>query len=245
MRRITLLIIVLIPVFAFSEGNTSNDSFNKAKKNLLNKVYHDHRFSFYCGCPFDRRENVIPSGKVSFKKRTQRTGRVEWDHVVPAQAFGRSFKEWRDGDSGCVDRKGRAFKGRGCAGKTSLGYRYMESDMYNLVPAVGKINGDRSDFEFSEIPGEKRKYGSCDIEIEGGMVEPAPEIRGDIARIYFYMDWAYPGRGIVGKQKRKLFEAWDRQDPVDDWECERCRRIERIQGNENPIVKARCQSNEE
>ena len=70
--------------------------------------------------------------------------------------------------------------------------------------------------------------------------DPPPDKRGNIARTYFYMDWAYPGRGVISKKNKKLFKAWDEEDPVDEWECERCRRIEGIQGNENPFVKGRC-----
>ena len=112
--------------------------------------------------------------------------------------------------------------------------------MYNLVPAVGEINGLRSNYSFAMIPGEKRKFGNCDMEIEGRKAEPPPDKRGNIARTYYYMDWAYPGHGIISKKNRKLFEAWDMGDPVDAWECERCRRIEGIQGNENPFVKGGC-----
>ena len=57
---------------------------------------------------------------------------------------------------------------------------------------------------------------------------------------FFYMDWAYPGHGIISKKNRKLFKAWDKGDPVDAWECERAKKIERIQGNENPFVKMAC-----
>jgi len=46
--------------------------------------------------------------------------------------------------------------------------------------------------------------------------------------------------GIIGKANRKLFDAWDKTDPVDDWECERAKIIEGIQGNENPVVKEAC-----
>ncbi len=46
-------------------------------------------------------------------------------------------------------------------------------------------------------------------------------VRGNIARTYFYMNWAYPGHGVISKKNRKLFQAWDKIDPVDDWECER------------------------
>ncbi len=70
--------------------------------------------------------------------------------------------------------------------------------------------------------------------------EPRPEVRGNIARIYFYMNWAYPGHGILTKKNQKLFEAWDKEDPVDDWECERSKRIEGIQRNGNPFVKKIC-----
>ena len=54
------------------------------------------------------------------------------------------------------------------------------------------------------------------------------------------MNWAYPGHGIISKKNQKLFDAWDKEDPVDDWECERSKRIEGIQRNENPFVKGEC-----
>ncbi len=41
-------------------------------------------------------------------------------------------------------------------------------------------------------------------------------------------------------ENRKLFEAWDKEDSVDDWECERSKRIEGIQRNENAFVKKAC-----
>lgn len=115
--------------------------------------------------------------------------------------------------------------------------------MYNLEPAVGEINGLRSNYSFAMTSGEKREFGSCDMEIEGRKAEPPPKVRGDIARTYFYMDSAYPGRGVISRKNRKLFDAWNKQDPVDSWECERAIRIEKIQGNENPFVKQACAEN--
>ncbi|BCS94533.1 hypothetical protein DSLASN_01650 [Desulfoluna limicola] len=108
--------------------------------------------------------------------------------------------------------------------------------MYNLVPAVGEINGLRSNYSYSMISGERREFGSCDMEIENKKAEPPPHIRGDIARAYMCMNWAYPGRGIISRKNKKLFEAWNKVDPVDKWEHERSLRIEAIQGNKNPFV---------
>lgn len=220
-----------------SGANTTIQSINKAKRALLHQVYYDHMITFYCGCKFDQSKSITDRNGYRPSREWKRAKRVEWEHVVPAQAFGRSFPEWRDGHSDCKDSQGEDFRGRRCASKASLLYRYMQSDMYNLVPAVGEINALRSNYSFAMVMGEPRKFGDCDMEIENRKAEPPEHIRGDIARIYFYMDWAYPGRGIISKKNRKLFEVWDKVDPVDGWERERARRIRKVQGNENPFVR--------
>jgi len=226
------------PALADNNGNTTIESFNKAKKNLLTQVYHDHRITFYCDCPFSADKQIIPSNKFSpSPKYRKRSERIEWEHVVPAEAFGQSFPEWRDGDPGCVDKNGNPFKGRKCAEKVNKEYRYMQADMYNLVPANGQVNALRSNYSYAMIPGEPRIFGNCDMEIENQKAEPRPEIRGDIARTYFYMNDAYPDRGIISKKNNKLFQAWTKEDPVDDWERERCKHIELLQGNRNGFVE--------
>ena len=91
------------------------------------------------------------------------------------------------------------------------------------------------------IEGEEREFGKCDVEIKRRKVEPREEVRGEIARTYMYMDSVYPGKGIISKKNRSMFEEWNRSDPVDEWECERARRIERIQGNRNEVAMGECQ----
>ena len=113
----------------------------------------------------------------------------------------------------------------------------MEADLYNLQPAIGEVNQLRGTAAMAMIPGEAHAFGRGELESDDRKIEPRPDIRGDIARTYCYMDAAYPGRGIVSEKNRKLFEAWDTEDPVGDWERERVRRIERLQGNTNPLVQ--------
>lgn len=60
--------------------------------------------------------------------------------MVPAEHFGRTFSEWREGHSSCVNSKGKDFKGRRCTEKANTEYGYMQSDMYNPFPAVGSVN---------------------------------------------------------------------------------------------------------
>lgn len=241
--RLSVVLVVgalLCPSIVSGAGNEAIQSFSKAKKILLKQIYCDQSQTFYCRSTFSPKKQVLHTGGYVPIRDNKRANRLEWEHVVPAHAFGQSFKEWRDGDPACVDSKGKAFKGRKCTEKLNVQFRYMQADMHNLVPVIGEVNGLRSNYSFAKIPGEERRFGSCDMEIANRKAEPPEDVRGDIARIYFYMSDAYPSRGIVSKKNRKLFDAWDKQDPVDEWECEKERRVRAIQGNENFFVTRRC-----
>jgi deoxyribonuclease-1 len=216
-------------------GNTTIQSFNKAKE-LLQQVYQGHEEEYYCGCRFSGNTVDLKSCDYEPKKNMKKAECLEWDHVVPAEAFGQSFVEWREGDPSCVDRKGKSFKGRNCARKMSLTFRFMEANLYNLQPAIGEANWLRSDYSMAMIPGEAHEFEHCELKIQDRKVEPRREVPGDIARTYFYRHATYPGRGIISDKNRKLFEAWNPEAPVDDWERERARRIEQMQGNPNPFV---------
>jgi len=212
-------------------------SFNKSKK-LMKKVYTGRQIAFYSGCQYDyikignRKKARVNSKSCGYqiRKDFKRGINIEWEHVVPAWAFGHTRKCWRVGNKKCKR------KGRKCCGKVDPVFRAMESDLHNLQPAIGELNGDRKHFRFSMIPGEKRKYGQIDFEIDfkEKVVEPRPEIRGDIARTYFYMEKTYGVR--ISNRQRKLFQAWNKQDPVDKWEKMRNEKIFRLQGNRNPFI---------
>ena len=40
----------------------------------------------------------------------------------------------------------------------------------------------------------------------------------------------------ISDKQRKLFQVWDNQDPVSEWERIRADRIEAIQGNKNKFI---------
>ena len=138
------LILAFAAGLAAAAGNTQIESFNQAKKTLEREVYQDHRITFYCQAPFDSRKNITLPAGFTTPKHEKRAHRIEWEHVVPAENFGRAFSEWRDGADVCVDNKGRNFKGRKCAEKANREYRLMQSDLYNLYPAIGAVNALRS-----------------------------------------------------------------------------------------------------
>ncbi len=234
-RLITLsALIFLIPIAAFAAGNESGSSFRQAKKEMM-EVYSENRSTFYANCEYGKKGHVDrKSCGYSARKNEKRGNRIEWEHVVPAWAFGHALQCWQN--KVCTSSKGKAFKGRKCCGQNNATFRAMESDMHNLVPAIGELNGDRSNFRYGMIAGESRAYGAVDFEVDfkQKVAEPALYVRGNIARIYYYMEREY---GLnIGKKQRRLFAIWNKEDPVDVWEIERNRKIMAIQGNRNPFV---------
>ena len=193
--------------------------------------------TFYCGCRFIGREVDLSSCDYRIHKNPVRASHMEWEHIVPVSVFGRRLTAWREGHAKCHNSKGESYHGRRCARKVSKKFNRMEADLHNILPSVGEINADRENYQLGMILGESRHYGSCDLEIKNHTIEPRPDIRGDIARIYLYMDRAYPGYQIIDQHNRALIAEWHKADPVSDLERQRNRLIGIIQGNYNPFIE--------
>ena len=225
---------------ASAAGNETIDSFSKAKKILERQVYFDHRVTLYCGASFDEKKNIdLPDGFFT-EKHQKRASKVEWEHAVPAENFGRAFEEWREGHPQCVNRKGKAFKGWACAEKVNADYRHMQADMYNLFPAIGAVNAVRGNMQYSELPSAQSFFGTCEAKVDGNRFEPPARAKGQVARTALYMAESYD-KYRLSHQQEQLFNAWNKMYPVDQWECTRAKRIEKLQGNENRFVKEPCQ----
>ena len=116
-------------------------------------------------------------------------------------------------------------------------FNQIEADLHNLYPARSDINEERSSIAFGMISGEKRKFGSCDFEVQHRrprLVEPREHVRGNIARAMFYMADTYD-LTLFDKQIETL-EKWNKADPVDEFEQQRNDKIQSIQGNRNPYI---------
>ena len=77
------------------------------------------------------------------------------------------------------------------------------------------------------------------MKIDNKKVEPPFYTKGAIARTYLYFDEEYTSYNMSSKMK-KLMNAWNEMYLVDEWECLRANRIEKIQGNSNKFVKEKC-----
>lgn len=208
---------------------------------LEKEVYQSdqERKTVYCEADFDTKKKISFPDGFTTTKYIKRSKKVEWEHIVPAENFGRNFVAWREGDQSCVNSKGKAFKGRRCAEKVDQQYRLMQSDMYNLYPAIGAVNAARSNYNFTMLNTETSSFGSCNMKISERKAEPPENARGMIARSYLYMHETYD-RYSMSNQQLQLMNAWHNQQPVTPWECLRAQRIAEKQGNQSAILERSC-----
>lgn len=231
MRAVRPLIALLLLVIA-CQAVSQPSSFRQAKSELREQVYHDQNASdtgsFYCGCQWQwagTSGGRIDQASCGYQVRKQanRAARIEWEHVVPAWVMGHQRQCWQDG--------GR----RNCAANDPL-FERMEANMHNLAPAIGEVNADRSNYRFGVLPQALYQHGQCTFKVAFGerTVEPRDEVKGMIARTYFYIHDRYDL--TMSRQQQQLLMAWHRQFPVTEWEQERDRRIAGVMGHHNPFV---------
>jgi endonuclease I len=135
----------------------------------------------------------------------------------------------------------------------------MVSDLFNVFPTDGKVNGERSNYVYGEVgtpmytSGNGSKLGPSSFpDYAGTVFEPVDQYKGDLARSYFYMATRYAGQceswsaggevmysaahlGLTTYAMDILLK-WSRQDPVSAKEINRNNAAYGIQNNRNPFI---------
>ena len=138
----------------------------------------------------------------------------------------------------------------------------MKSDIVHVVPTDCYVNNRRGSYLIAEVnsitwssKNQYSKLGTCKTSGYSGTVfEPNNEIKGDMARIYFYMVTCYQDKFMNWKkgEATKIFSTssypgyqdwymdmlirWSKEDPIDDIEIARNNAVQTVQGNRNPFV---------
>lgn len=135
-----------------------------------------------------------------------------------------------------------------------------KADIVHVVPTDGYVNNRRGNLPFGEVGTASyksyhgySKKGTCKTPgYSGEVFEPNDEVKGDIARIYFYMTTCYEdtckswGNGVFTGTKYQplaqwtynMMVRWSKLDPIDEVEIARNNAIasKDVQGNRNPFV---------
>ncbi len=255
---LTVLTFLLVTATVWAQGpNGSKDYYQaangkkgKALKTALYGIIHSHKNIGYDGLYESYRQtDTRPDGYVrdwysnvtkythvkdkagSYKKEGDCYNR---EHSVP-QSW---FEDWADAS-------------------------IIKADIVHVLPTDGYINNRRGNDPLAEVgsvTGQSEngysKWGKCSVSGYTGQVfEPNDEIKGDMARIYFYMATCY--ENVVDKWSKhatasnvfdgstypafktwylNMLMKWSKQDPVDEVEIARNKAVYGEQKNRNPFV---------
>ncbi len=172
-----LALVILVFTTSFTVAETPS-SFRAAKKEAV-KIYLDQKTTFYCRCDIEWKGKKgagkpdHASCNYEVRKQLKRASRTEWEHVMPAWQFGHQLQCWQTG------------KRKNCS-KNNPKFKTMESDLHNLVPAIGEVNGDRSNYKFTDWNGKSYQHVRCPtiVDLKARQVQPPTQARGAIARTY-------------------------------------------------------------
>jgi uncharacterized repeat protein (TIGR02543 family) len=113
---------------------------------------------------------------------------------------------------------------------TNNSSRHEGADLHNLKPAQTSENGSRGNKYYDDF-------------MSTSSYEPRDEVKGDVARILFYMVVMYDHLELVsqtpGTYQMAMFDVlleWHADDPVDDFERNRNDVIATYQNNRNPFI---------
>lgn len=215
----------LIPFSLFAQPQ----DFSEAKRELI-KIYKDlgELKEFYCNAPFkiDGKNKLIIIKSEAFSPRlgknekpSKRAKNIEWAHILPMSMAYSHSPCWREG-------------GRKRYQKMDKNFKKLEADMFNLVPSIGSINGDRSNYTYAQMPRglEFNQYGKCKVfvDFKNKKFYPADYSKGYIARTYLYMSKTYNIR--LSDQERSLMNTWNEEFPMDERERSLRDKISKIMG---------------
>lgn len=133
----------------------------------------------------------------------------------------------------------------------SLSLKWFETsgagaDLHHIRPTNGVVNSTRNNNKFGEVADGKTVYFAGDStaavagKYGGGYFEPNDDVKGDVARIIFYLFTRYPQSDSHTwasiASSYELLKTWHMADPVSSMEISRNNEIFSIQGNRNPFI---------
>lgn len=114
--------------------------------------------------------------------------------------------------------------------------RYLEimTDLHNIVAADSYFEFKRKRAQFGNLD-SSIEANDCGIRKKLHIIEPADSIKGDIARILFYMHDRYQ---LPLQTHLSLLRLWHENDPPSPEEVSRDALIKQLQGNGNQFISS-------
>lgn len=232
------LFLIFIPVFLWAGAYSVPENRSQAK-NILKMIHLDYKVTTLNHCRYDydktscMDKTEVNTSSCSVKEDHQS---MVWIQVVPDTFFGRKMACMIETPCINVFTK-EPFGSPMCCRRINKKYKKMEADLYNLIPVVSEMKQIQKGKIFSEVKDPITMVGETKIGKEA--IEPADNVKGDIARVYLYMDEVYSLE--LNATQKNLYLKWNSLDGVDAQECALSKIISKIEGSANTWIEKECQ----
>lgn len=190
--------------------NAPFDNFTSSKKELRKLITAESK-TFYAECPIGtsaKGRHYPLLEKCGYKDNGNKTraNEIHYEHIFPVSWAKKQFTCWNNG-------------GRKNCQTTSSEFMALEADPVNLVPSVGEINMNRSNYRYGELS-TGFDYGTNNkilFDKQSKRFMPPEHKKGWVARVHLYMVDKY---GVtLSKSYTQLMNAWAKNKPTSE-ECE-------------------------
>ena len=169
--------------------------------------------------------------------------------IYTGRSQAKSYKDHGQNDDNSWNREHVWAKSRGFGGSPNTS-KPASTDIHHLRPVDRSVNSDRSNKYFDDSGSQHKEATACYY--TSSTWEPRDAVKGDVARMMFYMAVRYEGENgnpdlelndkipssytqpFIGRLT--TLKEWHKQDPVDAFEKKRNQTIFDIQGNRNPFI---------
>lgn len=247
-RTMALLMLLLYGMSLSAQGPNGSGTYyssadgksGEALKNALYNIIKNPSVTSYDGL------------KEAYKKTDMRAdGKVrDWYSNVTNYTWS---------DFGGNQKEGAGWNREHSVPQSWFGDGKMKSDIVHVVPTDCYVNAQRGNYPFGEVGSagwssangySKLGTARSGLGYQGKVFEPNDEVKGDIARIYFYMATCYQdqcyswGNSVftgnsyqpLSQWSFEMFRRWAKEDPVDEVEKARNNAVFQVQKNRNPFV---------
>ena len=232
-----ILLLLFLTLSLLARGFDAPDNRSQAK-NLLKMIDLDYKKTQLNGCDYHYdATSCMDITIVESKSCTIEHGpeSVAWVQVVPGEYFGRDFACMRKPTCSNSWEK-KKFGSPICCRRVNAQYREMEADLYNLIPVVSAFARFQEGKPFGLVKKPLHRVG--EIKIGATKIEPPDDVKGNIARVYLYMQDRYGLK--LSKAEQKVFLQWHESDRVDEHECALSQIIHTVQGSRNRWIEEGC-----
>lgn len=169
-----------------------------------------------------------------FKKESE----VEFIRIVPEEMMGKTRRCWSE--KICTNLSGKPYSGPACCRKSDERYQAYDRDIFNIIPVTKELAKAIKGYRYTETKEISRKLCSLVFSDEKKTVEPPLFMKGNIARVYLYMNEQYALN--LPYEEQMLYLKWHALDPVDAKECAVHEQVRKLQGRTNPWIRSSCET---